>query len=399
MLMTGKRPVGPDQTQSGFAGSLGMGNVAGQLDARPIHCGSPFDRARCIMTTPTMTPTAATAAAADLSTEQFPPSFAADANRVLRGDRLTEAELRRVLESSDAELLDLLAAAFRIRRENFGTQVQLYQLQNAKSGLCPEDCHYCSQSKVSDAAIPKYRWLDEETLLDGAREARANRARTYCIVASGRGPSDREIEHVTKAVRRIKSELGMHVCACLGLLKPAQAAALADAGVDRINHNLNTSREHYAEICTTHTYDDRLETLRIVRESGMEICSGLIVGMREGHDDFLATLAELAELDAESVPINFLNAIDGTPLEDCRELSPQDCLRALCAARFALPTSELRVAGGREVNLRSLQPLALYAANSIFVSDYLTTEGQRPDEDYQMIADLGFEIVESASRS
>ena len=142
----------------------------------------------------------------------------------------------------DQELLDLLAAAFRVRREHFGQTVQLYHLQNAKSGLCPEDCGYCSQSAVSDAPIEKYRWLDEEKLLDGARQAKANQARTYCIVASGRGPNDREVEHVAGVVKRIKDELGLHICACLGLLEPHQAQRLAEAGVDRINHNLNTSR-------------------------------------------------------------------------------------------------------------------------------------------------------------
>ena len=322
--------------------------------------------------------------------------YASLADRVLEGERLDSQTLVSVLASPDDDLLDLLAAAYRVRRATFGNDVQLDQLQNAKSGLCPEDCHYCSQSKVSEAEIPKYRWLDEETLLAGARQARDNQARTYCIVSSGRGPSDREIEHVTKAVRRIKDELGMHVCACLGLLRADQAERLAAAGVDRINHNLNTSREHYAEICTTHTYDDRLETLRAVRESGMEICSGLIVGMGETHDDILKTLFELAELAADSVPINFLNAIDGTPLERTSDLTPRDCLRSLCTVRLALPMAEIRVAGGREVNLRSMQAMALYAANSIFVSDYLTTEGQPPSDDYAMIEDLGFRIVQAA---
>ena len=324
-------------------------------------------------------------------------AFGELADRAIDGAPIPDESLRSVLASDDDDLLDLLAAAFRVRRRFFGRDVQLYQLQNAKSGLCPEDCGYCSQSKVSDAEIPKYRWLDEERLLDGAREAQANKARTYCIVASGRGPSDREIEHVTKAVRRIKDELGMHVCACLGLLRADQAERLAEAGVDRINHNLNTSREHYAEICSTHTYDDRLATLEVVRRHGMELCSGLIVGMGETHGDIVGTLRELGSLEVESVPVNFLNAIDGTPLEATAELSPQDCLRALCAARFALPRSEIRVAGGREVNLRSLQPLAMYAANSLFVSDYLTTEGQRPADDYRMIEDLGFRIVEAKS--
>ena len=299
----------------------------------------------------------------------------------------------RVLRSGDDELLTLLDAAFTVRRQFFGRTVQLYYLKNAKSGLCPEDCGYCSQSKVSDAEIPKYRWLDEETLLAGARDAKAAGAKTYCIVASGRGPSDREVTHVCDAVRRIKDETQMHICACLGLLKPDQAGRLADAGVDRINHNLNTSRRQYAEICTTHTYDDRINTLKVVRERGMELCSGLIVGMGESPDDVADVLAELRELNVESTPVNFLNSIDGTPLENRWDLSPQDCLRALCAARFALPSTEIRIAGGREVNLRTLQPLGLYPANSMFVSDYLTTPGQPAEQDRQMIADLGFEAV------
>lgn len=320
-------------------------------------------------------------------------NYHALAESVIAGERATAADLTSVLQSSDDDLLAVLDAAFRVRRESFGRQVQLYYLRNAKSGLCPEDCGYCSQSKVSDAEIPKYRWQDEETLLSGARDALASGAKTYCIVASGRGPSDREVEHVSKAVKRIKDETGIHVCACLGLLNGEQAEKLADAGVDRINHNLNTSRELYGEICSTHTYDDRLDTLRVVRERGMELCSGLIVGMGESPVDIVGVLDELRELNVESTPVNFLNSIDGTPLENRWDLTPQDCLRALCASRFALPTTEIRIAGGREVNLRSMQPLGLYPANSMFVSDYLTTKGQPADEDRKMIEDLGFETV------
>jgi biotin synthase len=315
------------------------------------------------------------------------------AQRVLDGHRLTRPEAAAILDSSDDELLDLLAAAFRVRQRSFGRQVQLYYLQNAKSGLCPEDCGYCSQSSVSSADIPRYRFLTEDVLLAGAREAKDSQARTYCIVASGRGPSDREVEHVAKAVRRIKSELGMHVCACLGLLQPHQAQQLANAGVDRINHNLNTSRRYYDEICTTHTYQDRLDTLRVVREAGMELCSGLIVGMGESHDDVIDAVLELQELNVESIPVNFLHAIDGTPLEATQHLSPPNCLKVLCLLRLAHPATEIRIAGGREVNLRSLQAMGLYAANSMFVSDYLTTKGQSAEADHQMVADLGFEVV------
>lgn len=315
------------------------------------------------------------------------------ASDVLNGRPLKRGDAEAVLNCDDSQLLDLLQAAFRVRERHFGRQVQLYYLRNAKSGLCPEDCGYCSQSAVSDAEIPKYRWLDEESLLAGARQARDAQARTYCIVASGRGPNDNEVEHVARAVRRIKDELGMHICACLGLLEPHQARMLADAGVDRVNHNLNTSRRFYNEICTTHTYQDRMDTLRVASEAGMELCSGLIVGMGETPDDVVDIVLELRDLNVASIPVNFLHAIDGTPLEAVHELSPRYCLKVLCLLRLAHPATEIRIAGGREVNLRSMQALGLYPANSLFVSDYLTTKGQAASADHEMIADLGFEVV------
>jgi biotin synthase len=315
------------------------------------------------------------------------------ADRVLAGGEISRAEGLSILESPDVELLDLLAAAFRVRRAHFGLQVQLYYLKNAKSGLCPEDCGYCSQSAVSDAEIPKYSLLNEARIMQGARDAATAKARTYCIVASGRGPSDREVEHIASVVEKIKDEIGLHICCCLGLLKPHQAQRLAAAGVDRINHNLNTSRAFYDQICTTHTYDDRMETLRIVRESGMELCSGLIVGMGEVNDDIVDVALQLRDLRVESIPVNFLNSIDGTPLERQHDLDPRACLRALCLLRLTNPTTEIRIAGGREINLRSMQAMGLYAANSMFVSDYLTTKGQPAEQDFQMIEDLGFEVV------
>ncbi|QDU38865.1 Biotin synthase [Maioricimonas rarisocia] len=315
------------------------------------------------------------------------------ATRVLTGHALNRDEARAVLECPDEDLLELLAASYRVRRQHFGTQVQLYYLKNAKSGLCPEDCGYCSQSVISDAPIERYAIANEKTLLEGARKAKESNARTYCIVASGRGPSDREVNHVASVARKIKDELGLHLCACLGLLKPHQAQVLADAGIDRINHNLNTSRRHYPEICTTHTYDDRLDTLRVAHEAGMELCSGMIVGMGETADDILDMVEELRQLNAKSVPVNFLHAIDGTPLEKTEDLDPRYCLKVLCLLRLGLPATEIRIAGGREVNLRSMQAMGLYPANSMFVSDYLTTAGQTPEEDFAMVSDLGFEVV------
>ena len=169
--------------------------------------------------------------------------------------------------------------------------------------------------------------------------------------------------------------------------------------MDKVNHNLNTSREYYPEICTTHTFDDRVETLKNVRKAGMELCSGGIIGMGEKPEDIVQMAFELSDLSVESIPLNFLHSIDGTPLERKEYLNPRDCLRALCMFRFVNPKSELRIAGGRERHLRTLQPLGLYVANSIFVGDYLTTQGQPPQEDYEMISDLGFEVTGCASES
>jgi biotin synthase len=319
------------------------------------------------------------------------------ADDVLAGRPLTEDEGLSILRAPDEELLTLLAAAYRVRRKYFGNRVQLYFLVNAKSGLCPEDCGYCSQSKVSEAEIPRYRLLSAEQLLAGARAAAERQAKTYCIVISGRSPSESELRAITEVVPRIKSQLNLKICACLGLLTPQHAERLKACGVDRVNHNLNTSERFYSEICSTHTFQDRLATLRAVREAGMELCSGGIVGMGEEPVDVVRMAFELRELRTHSIPINFLHPIDGTPLAGVRHLNPRYCLKVLCLFRLANPASELRIAGGRELHLGSMQALGLYPANSLFVGDYLTTKGQLPEADFQMIKYLGLEIDRSAS--
>ena len=210
---------------------------------------------------------------------------------------------------------------------------------------------------------------------------------------SARGPSQREIDFVCEITPRIKQEYGLNVCACLGLLTPEQAARLAAAGVDKVNHNLNTSERYYGEVCSTHTYADRMATLAACREAGLELCSGGIMGMGESANDLVDMAFALRELRVESIPLNFLNSIDGTPLEQVNQLTPRDCLRGLAMMRLVNPTAEIRIAGGRELHLGSLQPLGLYAANSIFVGDYLTTQGQLPEADYRMIEELGFTIT------
>jgi biotin synthase len=324
------------------------------------------------------------------------PAWDALAERALAGEPLEREEALAVLHAPDDELLALLDAAFRVRRAHFGRLVKLNMIVNAKSGICPEDCGYCSQSIVSTAPVAKYSMLQADVLVDGAHEAWARKARTYCIVASGRGPSARELREVTTAVRRIKDELPMKVCACLGLLTEEQALDLRAAGVDRYNHNLNTAASHHARITTTHTYDDRVTTIEAVKRAGISPCAGFIAGMGETDEQVVDVAFALRAIDADSVPVNFLHAVPGTPLEGTDELNPRRCLKILALLRLVCPAKEIRVAGGREVNLRSLQPLALYAANSIFVGDYLTTEGQAAEADWQMLEDLGFEIEECA---
>jgi biotin synthase len=317
------------------------------------------------------------------------------AESVIQGQAIERQLAIEILQTPDEEILNLLAGAYRIRREYFGNTVQLYFLMNAKSGLCPEDCHYCSQSKVSEAEIPRYNILNREKLLDGARVAAERQSKTYCLVISARGPNEREMKAVETIVPEIKQKYGLNICACLGLLTPEQAARLKAAGVDKVNHNLNTSDNFYSKICSTHTYADRVATLQAVRNAGMQLCSGGIIGMGEAPADIVDMAFSLRELSVESIPLNFLNPIEGTPLSNEGKLTPLGCLKALAMFRFVNPKSELRIAGGREIHLRSLQPLGLYAANSIFVGDYLTTKGQAPEEDYRMVEDLGFRITRS----
>jgi len=322
------------------------------------------------------------------------------ASRVLSEDhKVTRDEALAILRSSDDEILDLMSAAFRLRQKYFGKTVQLYFLMNAKSGLCPEDCTYCSQSKISDAEIPKYNILSRDKLLDGARLAAEQGAKTYCIVISARAPSEREISAVETIVPEIKQQYDLDICACLGLLDDDQAQRLRAAGVNRVNHNLNTSESHYSEICTTHTYQDRVETLQAVSRAGMEMCSGGIIGMGEADEDVVDMAISLRDLGVHSVPLNFLNPIDGTPLAGTDDLTPMYCLKALAMYRFVNPETELRIAGGREIHLGNLQSLALYAANSVFVGDYLTTQGQAPEEDYRMVEELGFEVTTNVERT
>jgi biotin synthase len=318
--------------------------------------------------------------------------YMALAAKALRDEPLSDEESQSVLDTPDDELLALLHAAFQVRSTYFGRTVRLQMLQNAKSGACMEDCHYCSQSAVSTAPIERYNLLPKMQMIEGARQAAASKAQRYCIVISGRSPLDREIDEIASAVRAIKQEIPIQICCSLGLMNGQQAQRLKAAGVDRVNHNLNTSEAYHASICTTHTFQDRLVTIRNARAAGLEICSGGIVGMGESDEDIITLAMALRDVKPDSIPLNTLHPVAGTPLEQCDQLTPQRCLKILCLFRFLHPRTELRIAGGREHNLRSLQPLSLYPADSVFVNNYLTTPGAPAPEVWDMIKDLGFKI-------
>lgn len=311
----------------------------------------------------------------------------------LRRELPTREEALAVLATPDDELLDVVAAAGKVRRQWFGRRVKLNYLVNLKSGLCPEDCSYCSQRLGSKAEILKYTWLKPDEASKAAAAGVAGGAKRVCLVASGRGPTDRDVDRVSQTIEAIKEQNeGVEVCACLGLLSDGQADRLRSAGADAYNHNLNTSEGTYGEITTTHTYADRVETVHQAQAAGLSACSGLIAGMGESDADLVDVVFALRELDPDSVPVNFLIPFEGTPLAKEWNLTPQRCLRILAMVRFVCPDVEVRLAGGREVHLRSMQPLALHLVNSIFLGDYLTSEGQAGQTDLDMIADAGFEV-------
>ena len=313
------------------------------------------------------------------------------ASRVLDGQDLSRDELERLLDPA-IPLLPLLHEAFLVRERHFGRRVRVHVLNNARNARCPEDCGYCSQSAISEAPLRPYEWKPEAELLAEARAAHAVGAFRYCIVASGRGPTQRQVEALAKAVRIIKSQVPVEICVSVGLLDEHKARTLKRAGVDRLNHNLNTSEAHYDAICSTHTYADRVATLEAARKAGLEACSGLIIGMGEKARDLVDVALELRRLAVPSIPVNFLIPIDGNPVLGDGSLTPERCLRALALFRLANPSAEVRAAGGREGHLGSLQALALYPANSLFVEGYLTTKGDAPRRTYQMIREAGFTV-------
>ena len=335
-----------------------------------------------------------TIASSSVSTARARDSWDRLADRVLGGEPIDRCEALAVAEAPDDELLAVLHAAFRVRSHHHGRRVRVHVLQNARSGTCPENCSFCSQSTHFHAEVPRYRMQGVEDLVEAAGRAVAMGAVTYCMVTSTRGPSAKELDTVCEATRRIKERFPVRVCTSLGLLREGQADALAAAGVDRYNHNLESSERFFPQVCTTHTFEDRRRTVRSAKSAGLEACCGGILGMGETREDWVDLAFALRDLEVDSVPVNFLDPRPGTPLAGTERLRPQDCLKGLALFRLTNPAADVRVAGGREANLGSLQPLALWAANSMFTNGYLTTPGAEPSADAKMIEEAGFEAEE-----
>ncbi len=314
------------------------------------------------------------------------------ADAALAGAALSRADARAVLHAPHDEFLTLLDAAFRVRKAHWGRRVSLHVLDNAKLGGCPEDCGFCSQSSKYASPSGEAPIKSADELVEGAKRAYATRAKRYCMVTATRGPSQRDLDTICAAAERIKAEMDIELCASLGLLTEAKAKRLAAAGIDRFNHNLETSERYYDTLVSTHSWRDRVETVKLAKAAGMDTCCGGIVGLGESDDDLLDLAFALRDLDVDSVPVNFLDARPGTPLAGQPLVEPGFALRALCMFRMVHPRTDLRVAGGRELTLRSLQVMALYPANSIFTHGYLTTGGATPELDHQMIRDAGFEL-------
>jgi biotin synthase len=308
---------------------------------------------------------------------------------------LTRAEVDAVAALPLDTLPDLVALAHRVRLAYCGPEVELESLINAKSGACPEDCAFCSQSARHHTDVDVYPFLDLDEVLAAARATRDAGATQFCIVVAVRGPEERLLAKVIDATRAVQDETGLEVACSLGLLTAEQAQRLAAAGVRRYNHNLEASRSVFPRICTTHTYDDRVATARLAIDAGMELCCGGILGMGETLEERIDFAFELAELEPCEVPINLLDPRPGTPLGDQRLLSPREALQAIALFRLVLPSTWLRLAGGREKVLGELQAMGLLAgANALIVGNYLTTTGRAAEADHALLDALGMPVAE-----
>jgi biotin synthase len=302
---------------------------------------------------------------------------------------LTREDALAILELPESEVPALVARAHQVRLDNAGPEVEVESIISAKTGGCPEDCAFCSQSRHWPTPVRPEPFIDIPPLVDAAKRAQDQGATEFCIVLAVRGPDDKIMQQVLAAVDALHAQTQMHVAASLGILTREQAVALQQAGVRRYNHNLETARSHFSKIVSTHTWEERWETCQLVLELGMELCCGGIFGMGETKQQRVEFAFELKELGPREIPMNFLNPRPGTPLADKPLVTPLDAIKTIAMFRLLFPDVVLRYAGGREVTLRELQSLGMLAGiNGIIIGNYLTTLGRKPEEDLEMLADL-----------
>ena len=322
------------------------------------------------------------------------PFIDALADRVIAGGTITAAEALRLTEVQGTDRFTLFAAASRVKERFVGPKVHLCAIINAKSGRCAENCAFCAQSAHFATTAPEFPLVEEEAIVAAARKAQVEGSRCFGIVPSGTGISaGQELERICRAVRRIRAETGITPACSLGIIDRATAELLAEAGVGTYHHNLETAESFFPNICTTHPYADDVATVRAAKEAGMRVCCGGILGLGETPAHWVELALTLRELAVESVPLNFLNPIPGTPLEGASNLTPLACLTAIALFRMVLPDRTISVCGGREQNLRDLQSwIFLAGASGTMIGNYLTTTGRPPEQDWQMLRDLGLEI-------
>lgn len=315
------------------------------------------------------------------------------ADRILSGGRIDRSEALAFSTSAGTDLAALFSAAGRVREHFHGISVDICSIINAKSGACSEDCRFCAQSSHYATDAPVYPLIDVDRMEDAARAARQNGARRFCIVTSGRGiEDDADLRNISRGIERVRAA-GLSPCATLGTLSHDQLRYLKDAGLHRYHHNIETSREFFPHICTTHTFDERADLLRHARSIGLSACSGGILGMGETMRDRVSMAFSLRELDVDSIPINFLMPIAGTPMDRAVPLAPLDALHAIALFRMILPDKEIRVCGGRQAALGDLHPrIFASGADGFMIGNYLTRTGLDPESDLLMLKELGLTV-------
>lgn len=320
----------------------------------------------------------------------------AAADSVLSGGSVDRDSALMLASARSADVIDLFAASNRIREHFRGSCVDICSIVNAKSGACSEDCRYCAQSSHYATDAPVYPLIDVDRMAEAAQGAKQNGARRFCIVTSGRGIDDAaDLRTIARGIERVLS-IGLSPCATLGTLSGDQLRYLKDAGLHRYHHNIETSREYFPKVCTTHSYEERIELLVQARSIGLSACSGGILGMGESMEDRVSMAFALRDLDVDSVPINLLMPVPGTPLASLAAISPLEALHAIALFRFILPGKEIRICGGRGSVLGDLHPLIFMAgADGFMIGNYLTRSGLDPNDDLAMLAGLGLTVSAS----